>query len=143
MSGKSRLPLILGVTVAGAGGYYLYSAGGDPKVAQKQIEHDAARASSTVKSEIPGREKEARKQGEEYAQKAGAKFDSAVDDARSKLSKAEADAKSKWNQTQSEADKYRQQTGNTLQKKIDEADKKVEEGASKAKSGVSSWFGGK
>ena len=27
-----------GVAVAGAGGYYLYSAGGDPKVAQKKIE---------------------------------------------------------------------------------------------------------
>jgi len=28
-------------------------------------------------------------------------------------------------------------------KKIDAADKKVEEGASKTKSGISSWFGGK
>lgn len=28
-------------------------------------------------------------------------------------------------------------------KKVDEFDKKVEEGASKAKSGVSGWFGGK
>jgi hypothetical protein len=28
-------------------------------------------------------------------------------------------------------------------KKIDEADRKVEEGAAKAKSGISSWFGGK
>jgi hypothetical protein len=28
-------------------------------------------------------------------------------------------------------------------KKIDAADRKVEEGASKAKSGISSWFGGK
>ena len=35
---KSRLPLMLGLTVAGAGGYYLYSAGGDPKVAEKKIE---------------------------------------------------------------------------------------------------------
>lgn len=28
-------------------------------------------------------------------------------------------------------------------KKVDEFDKKVEDGAAKAKSGVSSWFGGK
>jgi len=35
---KSRLPLFLGLTVAGAGGYYLYSAGGNPKVAEKKIE---------------------------------------------------------------------------------------------------------
>lgn len=35
---KSRIPLFLGLTVAGAGGYYLYAAGGDPKVAQKKVE---------------------------------------------------------------------------------------------------------
>ena len=35
---RSRLPLVLGLTVAGAGGYYLYAAGGDPKVAEKKIE---------------------------------------------------------------------------------------------------------
>ena len=37
-SSKSRIPLFLGLTVAGAGGYYLYAAGGDPKVAQKKVE---------------------------------------------------------------------------------------------------------
>ena len=35
---KSRIPLLLGLTVAGAGGYYLYAAGGDTKVAEKKIE---------------------------------------------------------------------------------------------------------
>jgi hypothetical protein len=35
---KSRLPLILGVTAAGGVGYYLYTAGGNPKVAEKQFE---------------------------------------------------------------------------------------------------------
>lgn len=35
---KSRLPLWLGLGVAGAGGYYLYSAGGDPKSATKHFE---------------------------------------------------------------------------------------------------------
>jgi len=35
---KSRLPLYLGVTVAGGVGYYLYNAGGNPKVAEKQFE---------------------------------------------------------------------------------------------------------
>lgn len=29
---------ILGLAVAGGAGYYLYNAGGDPKVAQKQAE---------------------------------------------------------------------------------------------------------
>ena len=31
-----------------------------------------------MKSELPGHEKEAKKQGEEWGEKAGAKFDSAV-----------------------------------------------------------------
>lgn len=35
---KSRLPLYLGLTAAGGVGYYLYSAGGNPKVAEKQFE---------------------------------------------------------------------------------------------------------
>ena len=39
---------------------------------------DAARLSSTVKSELPGRGKVVKKEGEEWAQKAGAKFDHTV-----------------------------------------------------------------
>lgn len=35
---KSRLPLYAGVGVASVVGYYLYSAGGSPKVAEKQFE---------------------------------------------------------------------------------------------------------
>jgi hypothetical protein len=31
---KSRMPVYLGLAAAGAGGYYLYSAGGDPKKAK-------------------------------------------------------------------------------------------------------------
>jgi hypothetical protein len=31
---KSRVPLYLGLTAAGAGGYYLYKSGGDPKKAK-------------------------------------------------------------------------------------------------------------
>jgi hypothetical protein len=39
---------------------------------------DAARASAKVKSELPGSTKEAKKAGEEWAQRAGSKVDSAV-----------------------------------------------------------------
>lgn len=35
---KSQLPLLLGLTAAGGVGYYLYTAGGNPKVAEKQFE---------------------------------------------------------------------------------------------------------
>jgi hypothetical protein len=34
-----RRPVVLGgVAVAGAAGYYLYTAGGDPKVAEKKLQ---------------------------------------------------------------------------------------------------------
>jgi len=43
---RSRAPLIIGLTAAGGVGYYLYSAGGSPKVAEKKFEgmfyHDCA-----------------------------------------------------------------------------------------------------
>jgi len=129
---KSRLPLYLGLAVATAGGYYLYSTGGSPKLAEKEIAHDAARASSAVRSDIPGRDKETIKTGEEWGQKAGSKVDSAVDDTRAKVTSAG-----------SKTDQYRKGVGRDLQQKIDQVDRKVEEGASRAKSGVSSWFGSK
>jgi hypothetical protein len=35
---KSQLPLYLGIAAAGGVGYYLYTAGGSPKAAEKQFE---------------------------------------------------------------------------------------------------------
>lgn len=40
MSGRRGIVLIGGVAVA-AGGYYFYQAGGDPKVAKKEVERKA------------------------------------------------------------------------------------------------------
>ena len=57
---------------------------------------------------------------------------SQVDKSRAELAKAEG-----------KLDQYRKDATSATMKKIDEADRKVEEGASKAKSGISSWFGGK
>lgn len=34
---KSRMPLFLGLTAAGAGGYYLYRSGGDVKGAKQEM----------------------------------------------------------------------------------------------------------
>ena len=97
-STMSRRALTIGgLVVAGAAGYYLYTAGGDPKVAQKNFEGmelgvpsfsiplltrlttaDASKASAKLKSEVPGKTKEVEKKGEAYAQSAGSKLDSAV-----------------------------------------------------------------
>lgn len=35
---RSRVPLVLGLTAVGGAGYYLYGAGGSPKVAEKNFE---------------------------------------------------------------------------------------------------------
>ncbi|KAI1402288.1 hypothetical protein F4819DRAFT_291784 [Hypoxylon fuscum] len=128
---RSRLPLVLGLTAAGGVGYYLYSAGGDPKVAQRQAEADAHRASAKFKSELPGRGEEAKKEAEKYGAQAGAKVDSAYGKTQAELQRAAADAEA-----------YAKDAKNAALKKVDEFDKKVETEASKAKSGISSWFGG-
>ncbi|KAI1416155.1 hypothetical protein F5Y13DRAFT_128287 [Hypoxylon sp. FL1857] len=124
---KSRLPLVLGLTAAGGIGYYLYSAGGDTKVAQKQAEADAHRVSAQFKSELPGRGDQAKKDAEKYGAEAGQKVDNALGKTQAELQKAEA---------------YAKDAKNAALKKVDEFDKKVEAEASKAKSGISSWFGG-
>jgi hypothetical protein len=45
--------------------------------------------------------------------------------------------------TKSEAEAWGKDVKADATKKINEFDRKVEDGAAKAKSGVSSWFGGK
>ncbi|KAH6674131.1 hypothetical protein B0J14DRAFT_589286 [Halenospora varia] len=129
---KSRVPLYLGLGAAAGVGYYLYTAGGSPKVAEKQFESDLSKASAKIKSELPGSGKEAQKDAEKYASEAGAKVDSMVNKARTDLKEAEG-----------KFDAYRKDASKETLKKIDEADRKIEEGAAKAKSGISSWFGGK
>ncbi|KAH9892355.1 hypothetical protein F4778DRAFT_784718 [Xylariomycetidae sp. FL2044] len=122
---RSRVLPALGLTAVGLGGYYLYSAGGDTKVAQKQAEVDAHKLSSKVKSEIPGRGKEYEKEGEKLGTQIGSKFDSTLDKAQAELKRAEA---------------YAKETKDETMKKVNEFDKKTEAEASKAKSGISSWF---
>ncbi|KUJ11988.1 uncharacterized protein LY89DRAFT_673783 [Mollisia scopiformis] len=129
---KSNTALYLGVAAAGGVGYYLYTAGGSPKVAEKQFEADVSKASAKVQEQIPGRTNQAQKEGEKWASVAGAKVDSAVEKGRAELAKAEG-----------KLDQYRKEASADTMKKIDQADKKIEEKAAQAKSGISSWFGGK
>lgn len=55
------------------------------------------------------------------------------------LSKTEAEL----SKARADAEAYSKDTKNAALKKINEFDNKVEAEASKAKSGISSWFGGK
>jgi hypothetical protein len=93
-----RRPVVLAsIAVAGAAGYYLYTAGGDPKAAEKKFSSecalsiaereildadvkadDAAAASSALKSRLPGSEKEGKTQSKLSAEQAGQKVDAVV-----------------------------------------------------------------
>ncbi|KAL9624978.1 MAG: hypothetical protein Q9160_000707 [Pyrenula sp. 1 TL-2023] len=137
---RRGITLLLG-TGAAVGGYYLYSAGGDPKVAQKNAEADVSRASAKVKSEVPGKEKEAEKQGQAYASQAGQKIDQAADDARARYRDAEAKGQAYANDAAKKLDESRKATGEKLMSGVDKFDETVTKGAAEAKSGISSWFG--
>ncbi|KLJ08522.1 hypothetical protein EMPG_16065 [Blastomyces silverae] len=123
---KSRMPMYLGLAAAGAGGYYLYRAGGDPKRATRQFENDASRAGSKIKDESN------KALGHGSAEQIGARIDEA-DKKATNFAKEEAE----------KLDKARHNVAKDVNAKIDSFDKTVEQKAAEAKSGVSSWFGGK
>ncbi|KAF2091402.1 hypothetical protein K490DRAFT_31510 [Saccharata proteae CBS 121410] len=131
----------LGLTSVGA--YYLYQAGGSPKVAEKQVEHDAARLSSTIKGELPGRGKEAKTTAKVYAQEAGEKIDSAINDAKAQTSKVDAKLEAYRANADKKIGEYKAELGKEANQAIDKFDRTVEQKASESKSWVSSWFGGK
>jgi vacuolar-type H+-ATPase subunit H len=54
-----------------------------------------------------------------------------------------ADAKSKVADASSKAEQYRKGAAKELNKEVDKFDKTIEKKTSEAKSGISSWFGGK
>jgi len=54
-----------------------------------------------------------------------------------------ADAKSKLAEAEAKAKEYKDSTGKELHSAVDQFDKTVEEKVTKAKTGISSWFGGK
>ncbi|KAF2686185.1 hypothetical protein K458DRAFT_416493 [Lentithecium fluviatile CBS 122367] len=136
---SKRVLQLGGLAAVGGGAYYLYSAGGDPKLAQKKIEHDAATASAKVRSEIPGRGKEAQKAGEEGLESVRARAQSMADDA-----KAEAErAKAKLDNFKQGTEKKFEETGKEFNAAVNKFDKEVTQKASESKSWLGSWFGGK
>lgn len=97
MAARNRPLVVGGLALAGAAGYYLYRAGGDPKVAERKAEResiamnplvqsstlmmridDAARMSSRVRGSLPGTEKEITTKAKELGAEAGAKIDDVV-----------------------------------------------------------------
>ncbi|KAA8906410.1 hypothetical protein FN846DRAFT_718019 [Sphaerosporella brunnea] len=127
---KNRIPLILGLGAAGVLGYYFYTAGGDLNIAKKAAEHDAAKVSSSIRDELPGREKEVKTGAEETMARAGATIDSKVEEGKQRIAEGVQ-----------RLDQGTQSTKSTVLGKIDEADRKIEAEAAKAKGGIMSWFG--
>jgi len=122
---KSRVPLYLGLAAAGAGGYYLYMAGGDPKQAKDQAKVDVEKA----KGRLPSGEQ---------AEQAGEK----VQVAREKTKIDDDNIKQYAKEGIEKIDQIRHDTAQSMGTTIDKLDRKVEEKASEAKKGISSWFGG-
>ncbi|KAF1981328.1 hypothetical protein K402DRAFT_342639 [Aulographum hederae CBS 113979] len=141
MSGRI-LKVGAGVAAAGAG-YYLYSAGGSPRVAEKQMEHDASRFSTSIKDQLPGREKEVKTSAKVYAEQAGQKVDDAIAQAKAKTQEVDATAARYQKDAGKILEQYKKETGKDVTAAIDKFDKTVEEGAAKSKSWAGSWFGGK
>ncbi|KAI5210778.1 hypothetical protein E4T42_00770 [Aureobasidium subglaciale] len=152
MAARSRLPLIAGLGAATFGGYYMYRAGGSPKVAEKQMEADAARLSSSVKNELPGKAKELKTDAKVYGEQIGQKIDSAVKDARDKTREFDAKFETYRADAEKNIDQYKNKANKEFNSAVDTFDKKVgdaaanakasvEVNAEKAKSGFSSWFG--
>ncbi|KAH7011536.1 hypothetical protein EDB80DRAFT_681524 [Ilyonectria destructans] len=143
---KSRLPILLGVGAASGVGYYLFQAGGDPKAAENKFESDAHRAAANVKSHLPGStQTNAEKDLKGYGAQAGAKIDNAVrldPSIPQSLSPRIAEADKQASIAKSNAEAFAKDAKADALKAVDKFDQKVEEGASKAKGGISSWWGG-
>ncbi|KAL1961267.1 hypothetical protein VTO42DRAFT_3213 [Malbranchea cinnamomea] len=136
---KSRLPMWLGLGAVGAGGWYLYRAGGDPKKATQKFEDDASRTAHKIRGDMSG--KPAAELGEEVGKRMGSK-DEAVDTARDKAKQINKTAADYTKEGVERMEKVRQDAARDVNAKIDQIDETVEKKASEAKSGISSWFGG-
>ncbi|KAL4979334.1 hypothetical protein BDW66DRAFT_148460 [Aspergillus desertorum] len=124
---KSRAGLYVGLGALGAGFYYIYRAGGNPKVAKEEMKYDINKA----RARAPGTET-----GERAGERAGLEtnlnIEEAANNPTTKNSDLASQAQRKWDDL-SQASK-------------EEANKlshDVEAKASQAKSTVSGWFGRK
>ncbi|KAH0612134.1 uncharacterized protein H6S33_010186 [Morchella sextelata] len=129
---KNRVPTYLAVGAAAIIGYYFYTAGGDAKVAGKEMKHDAASASSTARDQLPGRGKELKTSAEEALARVGSEVDSTVREGKNRIA-----------QGQKVLEETKDRAGSKIMGTIDQADLKLEEEAGKAKKSVGGWFGGK
>ncbi|KAJ6138602.1 hypothetical protein N7471_005088 [Penicillium samsonianum] len=138
---KSRVPLYLGLAAAGAGGYYLYSAGGNPSAAKHQMRIDAEKA----REKIPGTNN-AEKYGTDVGKEAGANVDDAIARARAegkRIPEFAQEGKEKLDELRGEAKSKFNANRDKINSSVEQIDRDVEQKAAEAKGAVSGWFGSK
>ncbi|KAJ4359209.1 hypothetical protein N0V95_002375 [Ascochyta clinopodiicola] len=123
MAGR-RFATFGGLAAVGAGTYYLYSAGGDPKLAEKKLEHDAANATRRVRGDFPGQDKEAKKAAEEGYESVRATAQDYTNRASAEAKKAEADLRAYGQQAQNRAQEVSRDAQNKAQEYSAEAQAK-------------------
>ncbi|KAL8693964.1 MAG: hypothetical protein Q9218_001322 [Villophora microphyllina] len=140
-----------GATVAVGAAYYLYSAGGNPKVAEKKLEHDLSAANARLHGKDLSAS-EAQKKGEVWAREAGATLDRTVNDVRGEIRQADSIIMSKIHEAESKAAQLKDEAAKELKGALndttkdfkqtaDNFDKTVTRKTVEAKNGISSWLG--
>ncbi|KAL1995056.1 hypothetical protein VTN49DRAFT_1243 [Thermomyces lanuginosus] len=130
--------MYLGLAAAGAGGFYLYRAGGDPQKAKDKMQKDVEEA----RRKLPKGD-EARAAGEKVGEEASDYIDQIVKSAQDKARNGSPGTIEEYTKDSiNKIDQVRQDTAKKLGVTVDKLDRKVEDKAAEAKSTVSSWFGG-
>ncbi|KAL2788469.1 hypothetical protein BJX66DRAFT_308892 [Aspergillus keveii] len=124
---KSRTGLYLGLGAVGAGAYYLYRAGGNPKAAKEEMKYDVNKARAKAPGAVEGE-----RAGETAGLETNLNLDEAANNPRTRNNDLTAQAQRKLDEVS--------QAGKEQASKVRS---EVEEKASEAKSTVSGWFGGK
>ncbi|KAJ4337973.1 hypothetical protein N0V87_004321 [Didymella glomerata] len=132
MAGR-RFATFGGLAAVGGATYYLYSAGGDAKLAEKKFEHDAANATRRVRGDFPGQDKEAKKAGEEGYEAVRATAQDYANRASAEAKKAEADLRAYTQQAQNKAQAYSAEAQNKAQEYSAEAQAKYNKMSVEAK----------
>ncbi|BCS22593.1 uncharacterized protein APUU_30818S [Aspergillus puulaauensis] len=136
---KSRTGLYLGLGALGAGAYYFYRAGGDPKLAKEEMKYDVTKVRGKAPTGGPG--------GERAGEKAGLETNLNLDEAAYNPKTKDVDLASQAQQKldnlsqtgKEQAAKLREEAEQQAGKLKNEAGDKANE----AKGAASGWFGGK
>ncbi|KAF1999772.1 hypothetical protein P154DRAFT_213473 [Amniculicola lignicola CBS 123094] len=132
-----------GVAAAAGAAYYLYAAGGDPKLAEKKLEHDIATATRRAKGEVVGREGEAKKAGAEAYESLRASAEELSAEAKAAGRKADATFDAYHQDATKKLEEARAAAAKEVNAASDKFDQKVHEGVKETKSWFGGFFGGK